>query len=245
MTITKIEDLKDIQIVCKNLKQVKDCFKYLRKLGYYDYYKKKDKQYFDNDLFVNFYKDFWFYAGSHNDTTKKLEFYDKNFVKTLQKFIRQKEEKEKIEDFEVAEDGRITKINNKKSKKEIFVNDWEYKEDSIDIEDMTPVYFDYVLKYGLAYATSEARKQAMFKLEIETKLKNIAKRLNNGRKIDWKGVKQVKFYIVYYFEINSLVVRKCNYSKDIGQIYCLDKNFLEVAKKEIGEDKLIKYFTEE
>ena len=27
-----------------------------------------------------------------------------------------------------------------------------------------------------------------------------------------------------------------------GGIYCLDKNFLDVAKQEIGEENLIKYF---
>ena len=32
------------------------------------------------------------------------------------------------------------------------------------------------------------------------------------------------------------------YIRNQGTIYCLDKNFLEVAKQEIGKDNLIKYF---
>ena len=33
--------------------------------------------------------------------------------------------------------------------------------------------------------------------EIETKLKNIAERLNKGQKIDWKDMKQYKIFIFY------------------------------------------------
>ena len=49
----------------------------------------------------------------------KIEFYNKELVKTLQKFIKEKEKQEKVKDFKVAEDGRIIKINNYSSEQTI------------------------------------------------------------------------------------------------------------------------------
>lgn len=87
----------------------------------------------------------------------------------------------------------------------------------------------------------------MFKAKIETKLKNIAERLNAGRKIDWEDENQSKFIILYNCKSKILGLLDL-YSvyrwKYQGGIYCLDENFLEVAKQEIGEENLIKYFKE-
>ena len=82
----------------------------------------------------------------------------------------------------------------------------------------------------------------MFKIEIETKLKNIAERLNAGRKIDWENTNQIKYYIYYDYEIKVLDYCIPGHCQNQGTIYCLDKNFLEVAKQEIGKENLIKYF---
>lgn len=84
----------------------------------------------------------------------------------------------------------------------------------------------------------------MFKLEIKTKLENIAERLNAGRKIDWENKEQNKYEICYDYIRKKIECRTLCYCKDQGVIYCLDKNFLEVAKQEIGEENLIKYFKE-
>ena len=81
-------------------------------------------------------------------------------------------------------------------------------------------------------------------MKIETKLKNIAERLNNGRKIDWKNVEQKKFFIYYNCDDEILDYDFRLTFKFQGTIYCLDENFLEVTKLEIGEKKLIKYFKE-
>ena len=84
----------------------------------------------------------------------------------------------------------------------------------------------------------------MFKAKIETKLKNIAERLNAGRKIDWGDIDQKKFFIHYDYKDKRLGYELYFHCKLQGVIYCLDKKFLEVAKQEIGENNLIKYFTE-
>ena len=78
--------------------------------------------------------------------------------------------------------------------------------------------------------------------EIETKLKNIAERLNNGEKIDWDNKYQNKYYIYYNFEYKKLY---CYYEftkKTQGCIYCFSDKFLDEAIEEIGKENLIKYF---
>ena len=242
--IKNIDNLKKCQIICKNQEQVKNCLNYLEQLG------------FDVEDFTDYYDGcnivLW---GEHSekfvfsDILKgkiTIEFYNKKLVKTLQKLIKEKEKQEKVKDFEVAEDGRIIKVNNWMSKKQIFL---------LFIRDKAAGTInrfsqDCLIKYvnlGLVYSTEEARDRAMFKLEIETKLKNIAERLNNGGKIDWEDEDQTKFIILYNYRSKILGlldlygVYRWKYQ---GGIYCLDKNFLDVAKQEIGEDNLIKYFKE-
>ena len=236
--IKNIEELKNIQIVCRNQEQVKNCLNYLKQLGF-------DVDYYDceNYLIVFYDTSFDGFLTSYELEKKFIKFYNKELVKTLQKFIKQKEEKEKLKDYEVARDGRIIKINNKKSEKKIFVTD-EYFDGGKTICLLSQKYIDYVLKYGLAYATIEARDKAMFKLEIETKLKDIAETINAGRKIDWEDRDQNKYEIYYDYTRKKIECRAFCYCKDQGIIYCLDQSFLKVAKQEIGEENLIKYFEE-
>lgn len=236
------EELKNYNIICTNTEEVEDCFNMLEELGF-------EVRNNDNQYQVIFYRE-------HSDMFEndvRLEcgvetyFFNKKFIKILQKFIKEKKEKEKVKDFEVASDGRITKINNYKSKEKVFIAcQKKYSDETVwdTIDDFNPEFLDYLLKYGLAYTTPEARDKAMFKLEIETKLKNIAERLNKGQKIDWEDDSQPKHCIYYGYDDKKLNCFARHYRKDQGEIYCLDNNFLEVAKQEIGEDNLIKYFKE-
>ena len=76
-------------------------------------------------------------------------------------------------------------------------------------------------------------------------LMDLAEELNNGRKIDWNDGSQCKYSIYYNYE-NDILQRTCSFRwKDLGQIYCLDKNFKEKAIEKIGEDRLKKLFTYE
>ena len=245
--IKNIEYLKNIQIVCRNQEQVKNCLNYLEQLGF-------DVEDFTGNYEggnIVYWEKYHFIYSAILDSSLTIEFYNKKFIKTLQKFIKEKEEKEekeevKTKDYEVAEDGRIIKINNYEVNEEIFFNDWNLRGRSgIEINKITVTFADYALKYGLAYATEEARDRAMFKLEIETKLKNIAEKLNAGRKIDWEDKRQPKFNINYDFiDYKKMYCNVNRHYKSQGTIYCLDENFLEVAKQEIGEENLIKYFEE-
>ena len=95
---------------------------------------------------------------------------------------------------------------------------------------------------GNYYKTEEEAEKTAEKMKIYTQLKDLALRLNQGRKVDWNSSVQAKWHI-YYDHNDSLITTIGNHSyQDLGQIYCLDKNFLEIAKQEIGEENLKKLF---
>lgn len=95
---------------------------------------------------------------------------------------------------------------------------------------------------GNYFRTKEEAEKMLNKIKIHTQLKDLALRLNTGEKIDWQDYMQYKYSIYYDYEDNKLKCSCILSFKDIGQIYCLDGNFLEEAKKEIGEDNIKKLF---
>ena len=65
--------------------------------------------------------------------------------------------------------------------------------------------------------------------------------LNKVEKIDWNNDNQEKISLEYNFLINSI---ECSYDylfKHQGVIYCLDRDFRDVAIERIGEERLTKY----
>ena len=91
------------------------------------------------------------------------------------------------------------------------------------------------------FKTKEQAELEAEKILVRRQLEDIARRLNRGVKIDWRDDNQYKYCFIYdvdYQHINQdsniNVIRQ-------GAVYCLDKRFLEVAIKEIGEDRLKKY----
>lgn len=96
---------------------------------------------------------------------------------------------------------------------------------------------------GNYFKTEEEPKKIVEKMKIYTQLKDLALRLNRGKKIDWNDIYQCKYHIYYNYKSGVLnIFKACYYCRDIGQIYCLDEKFLEVAKQEIGEENLRKLF---
>lgn len=95
---------------------------------------------------------------------------------------------------------------------------------------------------GNYYKTKEEAKRVTEKIKIYTQLKDLALKLNKGEKIDWKTNNLAKWYICYKNGTLGLDgMYTCNL-QDLGQIYCLDNNFFDVAKREIGEENLRKLF---
>ena len=89
------------------------------------------------------------------------------------------------------------------------------------------------------FPTREEAEQEAEKILVRRQLEDIAKRLNKGEKIDWYDGEQPKHCIELC--CNDIITNFYFGHKTQGAVYCLDKNFLDVAKREIGEDRLIKY----
>ena len=107
--------------------------------------------------------------------------------------------------------------------------------------------FDNTMGYHVAlcrtlncFKTREEAQAEAEKVLVRRQLEDIARRLNKGREVDWSNEEQYKWYIVYNttfgFETYSVSENTTQ-----GVVYCLDKNFLNTAIKEIGEERLIKY----
>lgn len=93
-------------------------------------------------------------------------------------------------------------------------------------------------KIGNYFLTKQEAIDYRDNLITKQELKDLALRLNNGVELDWSKESHRKYYIfINYIGLNY---SWCDVSFGLGQVYCLDENFLEIAKKEIGEDRLIK-----
>lgn len=90
------------------------------------------------------------------------------------------------------------------------------------------------------FQTREQAEAEAEKILVRRQLEDIARRLNKGKEVDWNNEEQYKWYFVYNttfgFETYSVSENTVQ-----GVVYCLDKNFLNTAIKEIGEGRLIKY----
>lgn len=95
-------------------------------------------------------------------------------------------------------------------------------------------------RIGNYFKTREEAKEAMEKMKIYMQLKDLALRLNEGEKIDWANSNQYKYNI--YYEPGGLATTDAYCYQELGQIYCVNRYFLEVAEQEIGEKNLKKLF---
>ena len=96
-------------------------------------------------------------------------------------------------------------------------------------------------KIGNYFKTREEAGKVVEKIKVYTQLKDLALRLNKGEKIDPNNFNQYKYHICCSPD-GLLDTIDAYYYQDIGQVYCLDKNFFNIAKREIGEEKLKKLF---
>ena len=90
------------------------------------------------------------------------------------------------------------------------------------------------------FQTREQAEQEAEKILVRRQLEDIAKCLNKGQEIDWSDENQYKWYFVYDTTF-GFATYSVSENTTQGVVYCLDKNFLNTAIKEIGEGRLIKY----
>lgn len=94
--------------------------------------------------------------------------------------------------------------------------------------------------YNCFQTKKQAEAEAQ-KILVRRQLENIAKRLNKGEKIDWRDDSQPKFYLYYNYCSENIKYGIFYNSKIAGVVYCLTEKLLDIAKEEIGEERLIKY----
>lgn len=103
---------------------------------------------------------------------------------------------------------------------------------------------EYRFNIGNYFKTYEEADKVLNKTLIYNKLKDLALRLNKGETLDWSNENQKKFCIYFDNQANRLDYAYHTTYKEIGGIYSIDQEFLEVALDEIGEEDLIKLFEE-
>lgn len=91
------------------------------------------------------------------------------------------------------------------------------------------------------FKTREQAEQEAEKIFIRRQLEDIAKKLNAGRKFDWANTTQRKYFIYFNNHCDRIELDNYRMHQVQGVIYCLDENFLDVAIKEIGEERLKAY----
>ena len=107
--------------------------------------------------------------------------------------------------------------------------------------------FDNTMGYHLAlcrtfncFETEEEAQVEAEKILVRRQLEDIARRLNKGREVDWSNEEQYKWYFAYSTAFGFATYSVYENTTQ-GVVYCLDKNFLNIAIQEIGEERLKKY----
>jgi hypothetical protein len=100
----------------------------------------------------------------------------------------------------------------------------------------------YLYSIGNCFKTMEEAESYKERLIIKQELEDLAMELNDGVEIDWKDRGQWKYSIYFDSEIECFHQNTDDTLFFEGSTYCLSENFLEDAKKRIGEDRLLKLF---
>ena len=151
--------------------------------------------------------------------------------------------KEKIEQMEKELEELKEKLNQENvTKRERYEEYWfldcgDFESDYDEYSEID----DYRYSVGNYFKTKEQVENYKEKLLIEQELRDIARELNKGEEIDWNDNDQKKYYL-YYCYIEEGISRTFDFlGKGQGIIYCLDENFMTIAIKRIGEERLTKY----
>ena len=90
------------------------------------------------------------------------------------------------------------------------------------------------------FKTEEEAQRYLDNINTYYELMDLANELNNGEEIDWNNEKQIKYYIYFHKKEDILYRARAACAMDLGQIYCLNAEFLAEALKRIGKERLKK-----
>ena len=100
---------------------------------------------------------------------------------------------------------------------------------------------NFLFEIGNYFETEEQAENYKEKLLIEQELRDIAMKLNKVEEIDWDYSYQKKHYLGFNYNINEINFFTNTNFKSQGIIYCLNKDFKDVAIEKTGEERLAKY----
>lgn len=96
-------------------------------------------------------------------------------------------------------------------------------------------------EYYNCFQTREQAETEIEKILVRRQLEDIARRLNKGQKIDWFNDNQYKYSLHLRSLLDKICITFNVYNKEQGSVYCLDKNFPDIAIQEIGGERLKAY----
>ena len=159
---------------------------------------------------------------------------------------------EKTKEIELLLKEVKSQLKELRAKESSFTREIYYKyyylndcgETEIETDEDYPVdNFRYSI--GNYFETKEQAENYKEKLLIEQELRDIARELNKGEEIDWDDVNQEKYYLGFDYYKDEIDYYVNNRSKKQGTIYCLNKDFKNIAIERIGEERLLKYLKSE
>lgn len=200
------------------------------------------------------YKRLWNICFSLREIDKLTEFKDAKEKRKVNKMTTKQEMQEQAKKLQEESDKLNKQIDSMPDKvvprrwraedKKFF---WYVGSDGCILNSLDHRTNDDDKRYSLGnyFKTKEEAEEYRDNLLTKQKLKDLALRLNKGVKIDWNNDSQIKRAMSYKEISNELYSTTWCEPRYIGAVYCLDANFLNIAKREIGEDKLIKLIKEE
>ena len=91
------------------------------------------------------------------------------------------------------------------------------------------------------FQTREQAEAEAEKILVRRMLEDIARRLNEGEKIDYKDNTKCKYHLTYNIMKDRIEIEPSYNCVSVGVVYCLSIKFHNVAIREIGEERLKKY----
>lgn len=95
---------------------------------------------------------------------------------------------------------------------------------------------------GNYFKTEQEAMDYKENLITKQQLKDLALELNDGKEINWNDGYN-KYYLscnFYSSEAEPLASSFVYNFQSLGEVYCLNKDFLQIAKQRIGEERIIK-----
>lgn len=101
-------------------------------------------------------------------------------------------------------------------------------------------YDSYRYSIGNCFKTQCEASEYKELLQTKQALRDLALELNDGVDAIWDNVDQRKYVVYFDSSKNVMNMGEVHWTFDMGQICCLNENFLSLARERIGEEKLIK-----